>query len=219
MRSRSTIIIIAVTMMITFISCLRADRKNFTAYQYHPTELATVSVPIDGIYFLENYPSPSYWDPPFAFFLNSDGSVTALDASGVSEVPEQKFWQHPEEYLKSISPSYGRESGHYRVDGASIVMEIFITGIPGLPFTAKSIRFRGYVGNDSTIVFEKSFCHWCPDKIDWFPESGNVNLTRTRYRFYRSSSLPDTHNIWFRNDRWYRKNVWYNRRDSIENKR
>jgi hypothetical protein len=192
-------------------------RKNFTAYRYNPTELATVSVPIDGIYFLANYSPSKYWGPPFAFFLNGDGSVTALNASGVSKVPENKFWQYPEEYLKSMSPSYGRDEGHYRVNGANIVMEIFITGIPGLPFTPKSVRFRGYIMNDSTIVFEKSFCHWCPDKISSFPENGNLTFEEPQhYQFYQSSSLPDTHNLWFGNDRWYRKNVWYNRKDSVE---
>lgn len=176
-------------------------------YTYNPTERAKVTLPVDGIYFVEDY-SKRQTFLPYAFFFNRDGSLTTLETHEISKVPERKFWQYPDEFLKSMNPSSPREAGHYRIDSANIIIEVltYYNGIIGY----KSIRFRGRMENDSTIILNKCFCHWCASKWDWFPENGNVTFSDQRYRFYRPSS-PDTEKAWFRNARWYRKNVWYNR--------
>jgi hypothetical protein len=215
MRSRKVIIIVGLTMLMIFSSCGRPLWKNnFHVYKYNPHERSTVSVPVDGIFFLENHVRTRYWDPPFAFFLYKDGSIVSYNGSGLSNVPEQDFWQNPDEYLKSMQTS-SMESGHYRVDGANITIEIFITFV-GSFAQWNVIRFSGRVMNDSTISIEKAVCGWCPEKISSFPKNGVEIIRGRNYKFYPTSLKSASSRLWFGNYKWYRKNVWYNKKVPME---
>ena len=200
------------TIIAIVSSCSYKIPEHFHVYREVPQEKASVKMPANGIFFLKPFVWPKYFEPPFAFFLYEDGSIISYNSARISKVDEERFWDQPDEYLKSMTLSTNN-TGHYKVRGDTIVIETFAIN-PGRPTVfLKIIRFEGRVINDSAVVIERIYCDWCYSKVtNLFPENGVLPVDNFSYEFYATPVRPDANTVWFKKEKWYQEDVWYNRK-------
>lgn len=196
--------------LMMYSGCSNLARKGFEIYKEAPLQQASMKVPVNGIFFLKDFVRPTYYyEPPYAFFLYEDGSISSYTMVGISSFLEENFWRNPEGYLKSMR-FQNREVGHYKVDGDKFVFEAFTINPGGLLAKHKIIRFEGRVINESNIVLDKVICDWCNRRVDAFPKNGVLPVKKMLYQFYPTPIRPDSNSLWLKKGKWYQKNVWYN---------
>lgn len=193
-------------------SCNMVSHRNFNAYMNEPFNFESAKLRLDGIYFVLDFKS-KIENAPILFYLYSDGSTHSVFGLNVSNVPDDKFWIDPENYLHNLRMNaVGNSPGHFFIRKDRILIQVFDIN-PGALFPNNSIEFTGRIINDSKFILTKSTCKWCFKSRRNYSKMGFADYN-TEYLFYKTNIKPDSSAIWFKERNWYKEKLWDARLDN-----
>ncbi|GIL21544.1 MAG: hypothetical protein BroJett042_00570 [Bacteroidota bacterium] len=205
---------LCILILIIINSCV-SIHENFSLFESSPSINGKSELKIHGIYIRDEAERTNQYN---YLYLFEDGSV--LFGSNLIASTDKDFFldeRHKLIETKGYESANGyfndNLAGHFTLKGDSIFIQYFITQYQQF-ILRNSIDVFGVITKDSNIVLIRKECSWCNKK---YYQGGGSDINKKydppiAYRFYETSTKPDSSRIWFKRKRWYKKNVWYNQK-------